>query len=134
MKKSIIPLLLCSVLAQLPTSVFAESPAAGSSTAICFRNSQNIYPGTAEAGEYKVIHGPFNTRCGTTAHSFQLRHQVGSRLPVTVEQLVGGTWSKVIRNEYDPSRRLGNGTFRMILDNTASTHATPYRGSFSVPL
>jgi len=134
MIKSLTALLLLISTLHFSAASVANESAPASTRAVCFTNSQNIYPGTAAPGEYKVVHGPFTTRCATTMHKFQLRHQTGSRLPVTVEKLTGSVWNKVIQNEYDPNRNLGNGTFRMILDNTASASATPYRGSFSVPL
>lgn len=134
MNKMTLAFVLCTGLIPIAQHSSAESTGISSGQATCYRNSQNLSPGTAAPGEYKVIHGPYTTQCGTTAHKFQLRAQSGARLPVTVEKMVAGGWTRVIRNESDPNQMLGNGTFRVILDNTEATLSTSYRGSFSIPL
>jgi hypothetical protein len=134
MNKKTLAFLLCAGVLPLSQTAVAQSDGPQAKAAMCFTNSQDIYPGIAAPGEYRVVHGPFTTKCGTTMHKFKLRHQSGMLLPVTVEKLVGGGWVNVINQESDPTKKLGNGTFRMILDNTENTASTPYKGSYSVPL
>lgn len=125
--------LLCTGLLPWSQSTLAEPQTPLQGLTGCLRNSQNISQGIAAPGEYKVIHGPYSTRCATVMHRFQLRSQEGGALPVTVEKLMGGSWA-VVGKGTDPAQVLGAGTFRAILDNTDRATSTAYRGSFSVPL
>lgn len=117
----------------LGLSAGAMAAAPASSGFPCFRNSSQMAPGVAAAGEYKVIHS-YTVNCGTTLHNLTVRTQQGSLQPVTVERLQGGHWSVVTRKAHDPSAYWGSGRFRVILDNTNGRTPVAYRGSFSLPL
>ncbi|MEB0005270.1 hypothetical protein QN375_00715 [Pseudomonas sp. MH9.2] len=134
MNNKINALLISLLLCQFSGSSFAEPVASIGAAPMCFRNNGTIYESIANAGEYKVVHGPFTTKCGTTAHSIQLRSVAGERLPVVVEQLSGGDWTRVVNGAFDPYQKLGNGTFRVILDNQQGQTPVRYKGIFSVPL
>jgi hypothetical protein len=101
---------------------------------MCFRNNGTIYESIVNIGEYKVVHGPFTTKCGSTAHSIQLRTIAGERLPVVIEQLSEGAWATVVDKALDPYQKLGNGTFRAVLDNREGPTPVRYKGTFSLPL
>lgn len=134
MNKKINTLLLSLALCQFVGPSFAEPVVSAETTAMCFRNNGTIYESLANAGEYKVVHGPFTTKCGTTAHSIQLRTAAGAMLPVVVEQLSGGAWTLVVNKALDPYQKLGNGTFRAVLDNREGLTPVRYKGTFSLPL
>ena len=122
------------ILALSLTHITSTATAAPSSQAFpCFRYSNQISPGVAEPGEYKVVHS-YTVNCGRTLHNITLRTQQGSLQPVTVEQLQGGGWVTVARDAHDPSAKWGGGSFRVILDNRNGKTPIAYRGSFSVPL
>jgi len=133
MNKKISVLLLSLALSQMTAPAVAEPAVSGLFNVSCWKTNGTIYPSMAAPGEYKVIYGPYNVKCSSIAHSIQLRSAAGRRLPVTIEQLSGGRWVKVIRGEYDPYQHLGAGTFRVVLDNDGPTHSR-YKGTFSVPL
>jgi len=99
----------------------------------CFRNSSQMSPGVAQAGEYKVIHS-YNVSCGTTLHNLTVRTQRGAIQPITVERNQGAGWVTVTRDAYDPTVNWGAGSFRVILDNRNGKTPIAYRGSFSLPL
>ncbi|MGV8919522.1 MAG: hypothetical protein ACOH2R_17275 [Pseudomonas sp.] len=95
----------------------------------CLRHNGTIYPGMVAAGQTKVIHGPYTSKCGNVTHIFQL-----GALQVIVEQLRNGNWTPVTAERFDINDRLGSGTFRVVLDNSKFPFARSYRGTFSVPL
>lgn len=136
MKNTLLTLVMFASLLPLAGTSLAQEWQPPLASNLCFRNSQNLSPGTAAAGEYKVIHGPYtsSSNCTDASHGFVLRTQSGMRWPLTVEKLVGGAWRTVVRKEYDPYRKLGNGTFRLILDNRESTQTVSYKGSYTIPL
>lgn len=136
MKNKILTLAILASLLPLSGASYAQGAQPQLASNLCFRNSQNLSPGTATAGEYKVIYGPYrvSSNCASASHGFVLRTQSGMRWPLTVEKLVGGAWTVVIDKKFDPYSKLGSGTFRAILDNKDNSESVPYKGSYAVPI
>lgn len=129
-KKTIAAMVLA--LGVIPLSNMAVA-APGPQAFPCFRNSSQMSPGIAQAGEYKMIHS-YTVSCGTTLHNLTVRTQGGSVQPITVERNQGAGWVTVTRDAYDPTVNWGSGSFRVILDNRNGKTPIAYRGSFSLPL
>lgn len=136
MKSELLALLLFASMLPRGSTALAQNEVQQPASGLCFRNSQKLLPGSAAAGEYKVIHGPYTSsrQCATAEHWFTLRTQHGMRWPLTVEQWVDAGWVVVINKELDPHKILGGGVFRMILDNRNRSAPVFYKGSYSVPL
>lgn len=136
MKNKLLAIMLLASLLPLANTSFAEGFRPQQATAPCFRKRQNIPLGTAMPGEYKVIYGPYRSsaNCGVTLHMFDLRMRSGGRWPVTLEQLIGTRWVRVIDKKLDPREKFGSGTYRAVLDNRGNPEAVPYKGIYSIPL
>ncbi|MDB6143015.1 MAG: hypothetical protein JWP80_2059 [Pseudomonas sp.] len=101
---------------------------------MCWINNGTIIPGVAQAGEYKVVHGPYTANCATGYHKFFVRDGSGSMSPVVVEKLQGGAWVPFKSNVFDPYEQYGAGTFRIVINNKGNPKPIHYKGSFSIPL
>jgi hypothetical protein len=97
MKNKISTFVMLASLLPPSAASYAQEAQPQLASNLCFSNSQNLSPGTAAAGEYKVIYGPYtvSSNCASASHGFVLRTQSGIRWPLTVEKLVGGTWGGV---------------------------------------
>ncbi len=59
MKNKLLKLIMLATLLPLAGTSLALEWQPQPASNLCFRNSQNLSPGTVAAGEYKVIHGMY---------------------------------------------------------------------------
>lgn len=130
-KNKMAVLMLCLGLGPLAGEAAAQPVSAN--PIFCTKLSGSISSGTVAPRQQQVIYGPYNVKCGTTSHHFNVRGASG-QVPVILQRFSGGGWSAVTGRTYDPSGRFGAGTFRLVIDNSTSPTPVSHTGSYTVPM